>query len=186
MKTTNKKRRAETLPVASLLADLYATLDRKCNKLKLTNPLGDRGTLVTRLIDSGTGAGVRLFVMEAGYRGAIFPRLVYTFPEADLSDDRARFIRSAIRAEHASPESLVAKRDTRQPVFLLDFDPSIDERLALDQHGNRVKAEAEDRPEVKVARAKRQLLAAERALTLAQEWLARVSNDKTTSGEKTP
>lgn len=167
-KPTNKEVRAQLIPQWELLADLYATLERKCRSLGLHNPLGDRGTLCLQLI--GQANGSYLFIMEGGYRGTLFPRVVYKIP-ARISFNRQSALLWALKAERKEKQ-VVALRDTRACASIADFNHDLDTGTLLDENGNGDSCSQE----VSIKRAERAVQRAESDLKAAKAWLERAQS----------
>lgn len=161
---TNKEMRAQLVPTVELLADLVATVERKCKKLKVFNPfmVESRGTLCTQVLQRDNKN--YLFIMEGGYRATLYPRAFYTLDQFFSFHREA--VREALRLERSIPSKLIAQRDFRSPVTLVDFDPNLDTVSTTDVHGN-VSISKEQR----IYRAQRWLEHAEQEMNRAKQAL---------------
>lgn len=105
-------------PVVELVTELvklHAIIDRKCKRLNVYNPWGDRGLPCAQAV--GSGDGTFLFIYEGGYRATLFPRLVYKFSgrEYSVGDGMVNAVRLAARRERAAKDRVVALFDGRPP-----------------------------------------------------------------------
>lgn len=115
--------------------------------------------------------GTYLFIMEGGYRGALFPRVVYKFQGSFPGTYEGR-LREAIHAERKEA-NLVAKVDTRSCICLPDFAEEFDLRELNGEA--RVFSK-----EVNIRRAKQAVQDAERNLAHAKSWLERAQEKEDT------
>jgi len=114
---TTKRQKHPRIVLAEALLALQRVLDRKCKRLGLLNPLGDRGTPCTQVV--GGNDGVRLFIYEGGYREALFPRLIYRLPPAySMGDGHDVAVKLALKMERAEKDRVVALRDARPAAFV--------------------------------------------------------------------
>lgn len=123
--------RAEEMERAGLLFDLRTTLERKAKRLDLWCAWGERGTPATQLI--GSSDATRLFIMEAGYRSCLYPRLVYSsadVPDIHLGDGHIEAVRACLRAERAKAnrDRILAKQDLRWSRSVVFFDERLHAR----------------------------------------------------------
>ena len=108
------------LPV--LLGNLQALLLKKYTATPREQQppfVGDRGLPCLQWCEKGDRA--LLFLMEGGYRGTLYPRLFWSFPQMDRSCVEA--VWAVLRLEGRA-QAILAQADTRKPVTLTS--PALD------------------------------------------------------------
>ena len=104
-------KKAPEIEILEALLALRTTIDRKCKRLKLTSTWSDRGIPCVRSTASGAHAYLEIF--EGGYRGSLWPRVVYVLDGRHFGNGIANTVRAARKAELAEPNKMVARRDLR-------------------------------------------------------------------------
>jgi hypothetical protein len=107
--------------LAAILVELRWVLERKCKRLGINLGWFDRGTPSTQLVH--TSGKTFFFVMEAGYRGTLYPRVVYRGEDIGVSSatpDHLAAARAALQTERkkVNLNRIVAFRDPREAVSL--------------------------------------------------------------------
>lgn len=110
---------SDRVQLAFELEKLHALVTRKCKRLGLFCPWGDRGTACTSMV--GGSDGTLLTVYEGGYRTTLYPRMTWRLERVSVGDGSGHLggVREALRMERASKGAVVGLVDHRPPVASL-------------------------------------------------------------------
>lgn len=108
--------RAAEIRKAGLLFDLQRLIEAKFKRLGLEYcPLGSRATHATQVISGSQGTF--LWVYEAGYRGCLWPRLLWHWkPGLAPGSGHEELVRAALSLERSDRSRVFCLIDTRSSV----------------------------------------------------------------------